>query len=329
MNNAYSKNFAFALAIKGSEQQLKDLASKMVEMGYKQNASIYVEGESLITNWQTKGHYKIGFGCSTQGRNTISFDTHSEECIMALLSARKDGEFQKGELSIRDGIASMNITNGKIYKILGCAEGNGAIRLINDAGEIDAYNDKYFTRPTFDQIVAHFAQKEHIVTMTVNADEWKSVNDKLAQVIKYNDEIIAHSAELDGKVKQLTSEKTSLFYLIDNLRSDILDREKSNKELYIRVQGLEQNNAHLAELVHQLKPEPIEPEWIPFDADKWSGKVEDIRDFEHEILLYAKIDDGEITIVYSTNAPARHTVEYAKDILTIRNPNYINPPIGC
>jgi hypothetical protein len=271
-------NFALTLAIKGKEQQLKDLAVKMVEMGYIHKQDKQTNDIACIcTNWCGYGISRFGFNQVPNDRTEISFDTHSYECILALLSARKYGEeFQSGELVIGNN-------SGAIYSVL-----KGAF-----------YDKANFTRPTFDQIVAHFAPKQDLVTITVNADEWKALNEEIATLKDYNK------------------------FLLDanrGLRDLTLELEAKNATLT-------KQNAHIAELVHQLKP--IETEWIPFDADKWSGKLEDIRDFSHESLLYAKIEGDYVTIVYSTNAPSEILLRNAQNVLSIRNPRYINPPITC
>lgn len=140
-------NFAFPLAIDGTHEQLKALAEKLIALGYRWESGIKLfeaDDKYLVTNFfNVNGILATGQVAGEKHRRLVSLSTHSEACILALAAARADGEY-------RDGEWAWDIEECELVKctgLIGC-----------NPERVDNYR-----RPTFEEIVAHFAAKEQPV----------------------------------------------------------------------------------------------------------------------------------------------------------------------
>ena len=145
--NTQNTNFAFPLAIEGTHDELRILAKKLIALGYEWFSNIKLfepENNYLVTNFfDCNGRLGTLQGAGDRYRRLVSLSTHSEACILALAAARADGVFCDGEYAYR-------IKGKKLEK---CIWITG--RTPEDI--------KLLRRPTFEEIVNHFAAKEQFV----------------------------------------------------------------------------------------------------------------------------------------------------------------------
>jgi len=162
-------NFAFPLAIAGTHDQLKLMVEKLISLGYqwRRNDPYWDNNCSDIATcfdnvigklgWETEKIHiatnfdnvigKLGlvhfFHAGYNDRHVISLSNDSEACILALAAARADGVYCDGEWA-------WNIDENELQKCV------GLIGMMPEQNEC-------FRRPTFEEIVNHFAAKEQPV----------------------------------------------------------------------------------------------------------------------------------------------------------------------
>jgi hypothetical protein len=91
------KNFKYALAIKGSEEQVTSLIPKLIELGYKwgsRRANDFDEYPCLITDYG-EGKGSLGFMHNNRGQLEVS--ASNPELVLALAAMVDDEDTYKGE----------------------------------------------------------------------------------------------------------------------------------------------------------------------------------------------------------------------------------------
>lgn len=150
------KKFKYPLIITGSEQELKSLVPKLVELGYNEPSSYYTPSRSLVTNQSgIDGLLEFISPGFTKGRTKVS--ASNPELVLALAAMVDDNEFYSEEMVICNKRYGDQFTEGKMYKV----KMGGAMLYIyiDDLG--NSYNGllkENFRKATVEEIMDHFRQ---------------------------------------------------------------------------------------------------------------------------------------------------------------------------
>jgi FtsZ-binding cell division protein ZapB len=119
------------------------LIPKLVDLGYIDNNEYHGMSSAIVTNFNGKNgvvDYILYNGNYTDyNRQVFTFSEHGEQCILALAAARDSDVFHEGE-----------------YLLIGTTDPNSRIEKVYSAN-FGWKVGHYHRRPTFEQIVSHFA----------------------------------------------------------------------------------------------------------------------------------------------------------------------------
>jgi len=168
MNTENKAKFAYPLAVEGSEQELKDLMSKLIELGYEQNHHSYFYGTWLVTNFS--GYNRaIGFALSTPSKyqnNQKPIPASNPDLILALAAMREGTEFYEGESVIFQGETNYAFTKNHLYTIREPLGKYGhLITLLDNVGsQTNGMSAELWRKASKEEIIAHYTKKEKALT---------------------------------------------------------------------------------------------------------------------------------------------------------------------
>jgi hypothetical protein len=293
-------NFAFPLAIEGTHGQLKQLAEKLIGLGCRCQigGDLFKYNEThLVTNFfSVNGVFQTLVNATegTRGRHLVSLSTHSEACILALAAARADGAYCNGE--------PVKYKNHIFF----FQEDNGAYSFIFENPKSFSITVGYqeISRPTFEEIVNHFAAKEQ--TQPNSGLSEITVEEK-PFLIESNP--TGEDARTYYEAAKLT--EATLQAEIGRLKKEMADMEESLKS-YIQGHNDARNNAKTAEwkvsVLHEIINEQHQqiskftkelselkgPPCESLDSRKMLSAENNTQQKDGDILLQLAIEIGKL-----------------------------------
>lgn len=146
------KNFKYPLAIEGTKDQLLDLATKLEELGYKNDSemgSYWHDGVNfLLTHWLRNG--QMGFNQTDSNHTIVSASNH--DLVLALAAMVDDDKFYHGELCYWSGQNPMFVTLDKLDKFENSC-------WASNVPSHSSLHDSHLRKATKEEIINHFTPK--------------------------------------------------------------------------------------------------------------------------------------------------------------------------